>query len=190
MLRVKSVWTGFTGSPGFTNFYFGYTSDLTGANSAVTATQQFWDQVHTALPAGVAVQASQEVEVVDPANGDLLSTITATAASPSWVGTVAGPYAAPVGAVINWKTSAIHSGRRVRGRVFLVPLGGDRFQSDGTLLDATRTQLLSAGNNLATGALSVWARPKGPPPVVAGAEYDVNGVSVPDKACILRSRRD
>lgn len=191
MLHVTMNWTGFPGAPGFSNFYFQNTSDLTGANSAVTKVQQFADALHFFLPANVTLQASTEVEDIDPANGDLLGVITATAASPAWTGTDTGIYAAPAGACINWLTAGVHRGRRVRGRTFIVPLGGDQYQADGSLLDATRTGLLAAGNAFVTGgALAVWARPYGPPPVVAGGVYDVNAVSVNDKVSVLRSRRD
>lgn len=191
ILHVTMNWSGFPGAPGFSNFYFANTADLTGANSAVTKVQQFADALHFYLPANVTLQASTEVEVIDEENGDLVDVITATASSPAWVGTDTGIYAAPAGAVINFKTAGVHSGRRVRGRVFIVPLGGDQYQSDGSLLDATRTGLAAAGNAFITGgALGVWARPKGPPPVVAGKLYDALTASVADKVSILRSRRD
>lgn len=190
MLHVTVNWTGFSGAPGFTNFYFGNTSDVTGANSAVTTSQAFLDAIHFYLPVGVNVQASTEVEVVDPANGDLLDVITATASSPVWAGQMTGAYAAPTGGIVNWRTAGVHRARRVRGRTYLVPLGGDAYQSDGTLLDSVRTGIVTATAGMVSSPFGIWARPFGPPPVVAGALYDVISASVPDKACVLTSRRD
>jgi hypothetical protein len=190
MLRVKSTWTGFTGSPGYTNLYFGNTSDVTGANSAVSVASDLWDRLHTFFPTGVTVQASQEVEDVDPANGDLLGAFTATASSPAWVGTSPGGYSAASGAVINWRTAGIHRGHRVRGRTFLVPLGATCYQTDGTIIDAIRASMITALTPAVASPLGVWARPFGPPPVVAGAFFDVISASIPDKSAVLRSRRD
>lgn len=191
MLRTQMLWTGFPGAPGYTNMFWNTTSDLAGANLVVTQGQQFADAIHFLLPANVTVQVSQEVQDVDPATGNLLGIITATAASPAWVGTDTGLYAAPAGACISWKTAGIHPGvnrpGKVRGRTFIVPLGGDQYDASGTLLDAARTTLQAATTQLVANRLGIWARPK---PLVPGALYDVTAASVADKVAILRSRRD
>jgi hypothetical protein len=73
----------------------------------------------------------------------------------------------------------------VRGKTFIVPMCANTFEPNGTLAALWVTNLTTFGNNLAaaTADLSVWSRKQ-------GALASVSTVSVPDKAAVLRSRRD
>lgn len=190
MLHTVINWTGFPGAPGFTNLYWPGPFNQVNIDSSVQATSNFCDALHFFTPSDVTMQASLTVEEIDPANGDLLNVGTSVVSAPGWVGAIAGGYPAPCGAVINWRTASLHRARRVRGRTFIVPLGGTQYDSAGSLIAGAVTGIQAAGTALVTAGLGVWARPKGPPPVVAGAFYDVVAASVPDKSCVLRSRRD
>lgn len=187
MLHATIDWTGFPGAPGFTNLYFlgGLTqSEVDAVNGYL---QTFTDNLHFFVPSNVTLQARQQVEEIDPGAGTLLGVLNSTTAPSAWTGAVTGLYSAPSGAVINWQTPGIHAGRRVRGRTFVVPLGGTQYDSSGTLLAGAVTGINAAATALNASTLGVWARPR---PGVPGAIYNTTGNSVPDKACVLRSRRD
>ena len=190
MIHTTLNWTGFPGAPGFTNFYWNLSGSQVNADSAVQATSNFADAIHFALPSNTSVQASLTAEEIDPANGDLLNSYTAVVTAPAWVGAISGLYSAPSGGIINWKTAGIHRAHRVRGRSFIVPLGGTEYDSAGSLTAGAISTLQGAATAMITAGLAVWARPKGPPPVQAGGVYAVTSAVVPDKACVLRSRRD
>lgn len=190
MIHTTLNWFGGSGLPGFSNFYFNLTPSQVNADSAVQATSNFADAIHFYLPSGVSTQASLTAESIDPANGDLLASYTAVVTAPIWAGSITGPYSAAAGAVINWRTAGIHRGHRVRGRTFIVPAGDTVFTNGGVVASGAQAALTTAGQAMVTAGLGVWARPKGPPPVVAGAIYAATAASVPTKGAILRSRRD
>ena len=202
MLKVKARWSGFQGSPGWTNFYFrdaaeGFFSQ-TQANDAVAKVNTFFVAAKPLLTSAVTITIQTDVEVVDDADGTLDSVFNVTAPA-AIVGTNAvATFSGPTGAVITWRTSSVHNSRRVRGRTFLVPTSTACFQNDGTLDNTHRTNLTTAATALADQAgspdLVIWARPKKDPVTKAitspGASFNVTGVTVPDLAAVLRSRRD
>jgi hypothetical protein len=91
--------------------------------------------------------------------------------------------------------------RRVRGRTFIVPIGGASLAGDGTL-DATKQgNIQSAANTLvasaaATVQLVIWSRPFPGDPnnggsfARDGSSHPVKSALVRDKVAMLRSRRD
>lgn len=198
MLKVKTRWSGFTGSPGWTNFYLrddaqGFLSQEQ-ADAAVARVRTFWQAIADKFPAAVSLQIQSDVEVIDDATGEMQSVFTSTA-PPAIVGTNGiATFSGPTGAVINWRTAGVRNGRRVRGRTFLVPTSTACFQNDGTLENAHRTVIQTAADAFASLSgtapdLGVWARPttKG---ASDGAWYRVANATVPDLAAVLRSRRD
>lgn len=194
MLRVVAQWSGFTGAPGFSNFYFaGPGETAAAAQAAANDVRTFFAALINDLPAGVTITVSPIVAVINPGDGVLSDEITVATAPASVVGTGAGAYAAPVGAVVNWRTSTVVAGRRLRGRTFLVPLQGGSFQTDGTLATGALGIIRGAAATLATvntGApieLVVWHRPVNN---AGGSTAVVTSSFVPDKAAVLRSRRD
>lgn len=192
MLRVQSVWTGFSGAPGYTDHYFPVTDPpsaaLTGARANVFA---FWNAIKQFLPTVVTITVDTDVDQVNSADGSLTQ-ILAGAGTLTVQGTSSGTrYAAPTGASVTWNTGAVYHGHRVVGRTFIVPVTTDNFAGDGTLDVDILTGIGSAAAALANPTdgpgLVVWSRPgtKGP-----GAFFDVVSARVPDQAAILRSRRD
>ena len=116
-------------------------------------------------------------------------------------------YNAAGGAMIKWLTTGIVRGHRVRGRTFLVPLGGDLYQADGTLNDGVAASILLNAGNLVTAlstSMFVWSRPRKATPqwtdvrghvhparlASVGEVFPIIAASVPDKSVVLRSRRD
>lgn len=201
VLRVKSRWSGFSGAPGYTLLHF---RDFTGtapdngdptaaqATAAVARTKTFFEAIRSTLPNSVSIQVESEVEVIEDTTGQLTNTFAATPVTVT-VGSGGTDFAGPIGAVINWRTTAVRNGRRVRGRTFLVPLRGLSFDATGALGATSRTTLVNAATALAdtTGSpdLGVLARPSSTG-ATDGQWHPVSGASVPSMAAVLRSRRD
>lgn len=193
--RVRVTWTGFTGAPGISTFYC---MDAAALRAPLGA---FFNDLRVALPTTVTNQIQATGDTLDEATGEITSA-WATAPSATTQGTDAAAYPAPAGAVIEWFTGGVVHSHRVRGRTFLVPGGGSIYQADGTLLDGPRTVITDAASAFVaatTGNLVVWARPfKGRAatatrpaiPARQGSRHQVLSSSVPDKAVVLRSRRD
>lgn len=205
--RMRLNWTGFTGAPGYSNFYFRDFSegDLTQAmvNGFGSRLESLISTIQTRLPSTVTIQIDPTIDVVDVPTGNLTRSLSYTPLA-ARVGQATGNYSAATGGVINWNTAGVHNGRRVRGRTFLVPYGGSALGPNGTLDDTLRTSLIGAINTFigvdATkpGVLGVYARPvkagtnpDGTPRAASeGAWYSVTSFTHPDKVAVLRSRRD
>ena len=200
MLKVKARWHGFTGSPGYSNFFFREWSDGSWAPTTAEATaaagkvRTFFDAVKGIFPPVVNIQVESDVEIIEDTNGSLVNVLTA-ATQTGVVGTnVNTGYSAPTGAVVNWLTGGVRNGRRVRGRTFLVPISAGAFETNGSLGNSWITTIQTAGNAMmaadpAAPDFGVYSRPsvKG---ATDGAFQIATGTRVPDMAAVLRSRRD
>lgn len=191
MLKVTAQWSGFTGAPGYSTFYFA------GGGGLISDAQQVADRVRGAFdtvkgifPGSVKVAISPEVSVVDAATGvaSAIRTITPGAVV---AGSGTGNYSAASGAVVTWRTSDLRFGRRILGRTFLVPLAQGAYDADGTLSAPGMVNL----NNFATALrgvdfdseFGIWSRPRNGS---GGVFASVDGHTVRDKVAVLRSRRD
>lgn len=182
--RHRTTWTGFVGGPGVTTLYW---SDGTGPN--LTAWNAFLTAIVGRFPTVVTWQSQNSGDRLDEATGAIVGSWSGTAQS-AVVGTGAGSYSAPVGSVVNWRTAGIVGGKRVRGRSFLVPMAGAAYDSDGTIAAAALTTLRTALATFVTAAaadLRVWHRPVDG---AGGSQHVVTAADIPDKAAVLRSRRD
>lgn len=196
ILRVTINWTGFVGAPGYTNLYFrDFTAgavDQAMADGAVAKTDVWVNAWLSSLPTTVTIGVDPTVEVIEETNGELQGFFTTVPEAPS-IATAIGAYSAASGACVNWYTNGVRNGRRIRGRSFMVPLGGAGLQSDGTIDQTKLTALRTATNTFisATGSgdLGVWSRPT-PGEPDGGVWYVVTSATIPDKVAVLRSRRD
>lgn len=191
MLKITARWGGFTGAPGYSNFYFASGGGL------ISDAQQVADRVGdalesliTELPDGVTLSIEPEVEIVDSDTG--LTTDFQTITPPGIPqGQGGDSYAGPVGAVVNWRTNDLRFGRRIRGRTFIVPLSSGSFDTDGTLSASARMRVQDFAEALIGGDLDsefgVWSRPRNG---AGGVFATATSFSVPDMAAVLRSRRD
>lgn len=199
MLKVKTRWSGFTGSPGWTNFFF---RDFSGtgeptqpqAVAAVGRVNTFFQAIKDKFPASVTLTIQSDVEVIEETDGKMQSVFSVTAPAAIVGSNSIATFSGASGAVVNWRTNGVRNGRRVGGRTFLVPTSTALYQNDGTLDTAHRTGLQTAADALANGTtespdLGVWARPssKG---ATDGVWWAVSAATVPDLAAVLRSRRD
>jgi len=196
LYRAKMTWTGFVGSPGYTNMYFLDPDPISASGLEQTAVRlhNFWDAIDGYLPSSVRINLPTVLEEVATATGELL------AEHPFEPGTViagsgTASFASPAGACINWNTAGLINGRRIRGRTFIVPMHDGGYQSDGTLADAARTAIANAANTYANAGPglgidgAIWHRPSGPG-ASDGAAAGITSATVRDRVAILRSRRD
>ena len=188
IIKLTAKWDGFLGAPGYSNFYFLKTG-LTNVQAAADAVQTFFDAIKAHIPSGVTIQVQSEVTTYVAETGALVS-LDAVGTIPAPVtGSATGAFSGVSGGVINWLTTQSMGTRLLRGKTFLVPLGNNAYEANGTLSAAAMTTIKGAAENLrlAIGAdLAVWHRPKAG---AGGLAVKVVGTRIPDMAAILRSRR-
>lgn len=200
MLRVKLRWTGFQGAPGYSIFHFrdfgapgGWEPGPTEAAACVDRVKTFAQALNGVLPNGLTLTTLGDVEEIEDTNGQLVDIHSVAQPTPMVSNVTAGPYAAPVGAVINWRTGTVRKGRRIRGRTFLVPLIGACFENNGTLIASALTTINAASTTFIADAvapdLGVYARPSAPG-ATDGQWAPISSFNVPDMGAVLRSRRD
>lgn len=196
MAKIVINWTGFTGAPGYTNLYFRDFDtgemDQTTVDGAVSKVDTWIGFVLSRLPNTVTLRVNPVIEIVEETTGALTRFMNATTlAARTGVGT--GNYSASSGACVNWYTNVVRNGRRIRGRTFLVPFAGNSLGPDGTLDNTGLTNLTTNTAALIAAAgdgdLGVWARPTAPG-ASDGVWAVVTSFTIPDKAAVLRSRRD
>lgn len=187
--RVRAQFTGFAGAPGVSTFYC---LDPVGF---VPLLRAYLQNSAGRIPANVDIQVQNSGDVIDSVSGVLGATWTVAPVLPIY-GAGTGVWASPVGSVVNWLTGSVVDGRRLRGKTFMVPLVASVFDLTGslnaTVLATMRTEaadfVVAAANNFV-----VWHRPRPATalkPYRSGGHAIVTSSVVPDKACILRSRRD
>jgi hypothetical protein len=191
IFRVTAEWTGFSGAPGYSVLHFNAVEETTdAAQLAADAVGTFFRSIEDYLGAGVQVRIGGAVDIIDEASGELLTMLNVTPPAAASSGVSTG-YSAVSGAVVHWITNSVRNGRRVRGKNFIVPLSGSSYDSTGTLTPTVLLQLQGAADALVGAApgLVVWARPSATG-ATDGLSADVTTARVPDKAAVLRSRRD
>jgi hypothetical protein len=198
--HVTWEWDGIEGAPGFTNlFYASSTGDAPEALAAVTKSKLLFFNLLGMLPSGCSIAPVTDVRLVDDATGDLLNIFTVTGVT-GVTGSGSSTYAGPVGGCIDWLTTTVHGGRRMQGRTFVVPMASSQYENNGTLVSGAVAAMATAAETMRTASgptFGVWGRPRAAkplatPPVTARAGLWGPAVSsrVPDKAVVLRSRRD
>lgn len=193
LYRFTVRWSGFVGAPGYTNLHFLNPEEPTLAirDTTVSRVRTFFEAIKGELPNVVTLTYPTEFEELDTATGELLQTLDITPVAVT-AGSAAGDYSAPSGACINWSTSQVVNGRRLRGRTFIVPMIATAYDLDGSLDNTRRTAMQTAANTLCSFqdnlVLAVWHRPTGGGS--DGVAAQVSSASITDKAAILTSRRD
>jgi len=204
LYRVRTTWSYTPGGPGYTNMYFGTTDPLaSGAQTAVNDVQAFWNAIKSYIPSAVSLQVDPSVIMVEDVTSEQTGDISVGTPPAAIQGTGGGAWAAPAGATAQWTTASYLYGRRVKGRTYLVPLTAGAFQSDGTILDTTKTALNAAAAALVAGASNfvVYTRERQAKSAAEsptgkeityrpGASSMVVSGSVADRVAVLRSRRD
>ena len=162
------------------------------SQGAVTAVRAFWNTLSQMIPLGVKIDVDPVVAQLDEATGQQNDEFVVGTPPAQVVGGGTADRAAPAGLCVNWKTSTFVSGRRLRGRTFVVPLMSGAYESDGTIkatyLTAARdaAAALLANGATSTSVFVVWHRPIGG---AGGSSGTVTGASVNDRVAVLTSRR-
>lgn len=184
--RMRVHWTGFSGAPGVNTLWF----DDTSPADPAPAMRTFFEAIKAHLAQGVTIAYDNTGDLVSDATGAITGSWSGTAAA-NTSSTGAGVYAAPVGACVTMRTASIINRRRLIGKMFLVPLDADSFDTTGRL---NSTALSDINNAMATflasapgGAWSVWHRPKNGS---GGSSSHVISAKATDLPATLRSRRD
>ena len=189
--RVTAQWSGFTGAPGYSNFYFLAGVGTPDQDQETSRVHGFFSDLTTILPSQVSIQVDSTVEVVDEVTGTLEDYVEAEPLPPVTSSGSDSSYAGPAGMVVNWLTNTVNNGRRVRGRTFLVPINSNLFEADGTIGSGSLQIVRDAANDFIqdewNSSLCVWSRPRNG---AGGLAAPVTGSRVPDLAAVLRSRRD
>lgn len=181
--RYRVGWTGFTGSPGVSTFYFFGAVDPAGSLHAM------FDAIKARFPNTVTWSFPAQGDTIDDSTGQLNGSFSSAGAA-SVTGTDAGVYSAPSGAVIRWSTGTIIGGRRVSGHTFLVPLAGSAYQGDGTISTTPLGDIQTAVNTwLGTTAGLAQVIFRRPGSTGGAGHVAVTSAVVPDEAVVLRSRR-
>lgn len=176
--QLRVSWEGLPGLPGVSTFYYSTADALTLAD-----TRAFFESLKAFFPPGLTIRYPNGGMKVDSSTGHPTGTWVGTQPAPT-TGTGTGGYAAPTGAVVNWNSELFIAGRQLRGKTFIVPLAGNCYDTDGSLSSGVKNALEAAANllRITPAIMTVWSRKM-------GTTAPVRSVRVPDKACVLRTRR-
>lgn len=184
--RVRVVWSGFTGGPGVSTFYFA--AGTVPGGSLRTLFTDFQNHI----PTGITISFPVVGDQLESTTGVIAGSWTAGPTSDVAGLAASAPYSGVSGMCIDWLTSSVVGGRRPMGRTFFVPLANTVYQTNGSILDSFLVTARAAAATFVTAMGSnfvVYSRPNA---ALArpGAASAVVGSKVPDKAVVLRSRRD
>jgi hypothetical protein len=191
--RYRVNWNGVSG-PAVSTFYGqpgGSVSDLT------PALKTFFSSLGPlCIPSGISISFNTQVDQIDEFTGMLTGTRNVPQQS-GVTGAAGTAFSMPSGLLVQWITGAVHLGKRVVGRTFLVPAAGVE-AAGGLPASGSRTAIAAAAATFVTStslSFGVWSRPFVPGigsdhPAHAGQAFTVTGAAVPNKFVVLRSRRD
>jgi hypothetical protein len=156
----------------------------------------------TQLPSSVHIAPLTDVRLIEDTTGNLINIYTVTGL-PGYQGSGGTTgYSGPSGGCIDWLTGVIHGKHLMVGRTFVVPMVQGAYENNGTLTTGAVTALANAAEAMRTNnpnvPFGVWGRPRAAStrpdgtvvPALAGHFANAISSRVPDKAVVLRSRRD
>lgn len=199
--RYTYLLSNFTGAPGYSSLY----SDGTNLDEGFVKT--FWGSIADLFPQGTTITYPDHYDAIDDTTGTVLTSGIALAESPTVSQQSATAYAGMAGALIEWHCGVARvAGRRVRGKMFLVPLVGSNFTNDGHVVPDVVARIQAAATALLTSVaphLVIWSRPyagrgaivrTGRPTLPAkaarlGSSYPIVQASTNNIQATLRSRR-
>lgn len=191
--KIVCAWTGFTGAPGYTALYFSAAQGPVMQPKVVT----FWQSVASFLPTGVQVNVPTTGATLDETNGQQVG-VWSGGAPGAVPGTGGSSYSSVSGGLIRLDTGQFRRSRKVRGRVFIVPLYASAYATNGVIVQSVANSIKAAADalNSTNGQWVVWHRPlmdytvKPPTLKVPGEHFAITSTTVPTKVTYLSSRRD
>jgi hypothetical protein len=196
--EVQVVIQGDIGGRGISRWRFlpslaGTAPSIADVNAAGAAVRAFYAAA-AFLPTGVSAQVQAAVPFFDVGSALVQGSVSMTTVPNVVSGSLAGNYAAGMGARVNWKTATISGRRLIKGATFVIPMASAEYTSGGALSSTAQTALINAANayiaamNTAGTTPVVWHRPpKGT--TAGGLVGPINAVAVPSTPAGLRSRR-
>jgi hypothetical protein len=186
------LWQGaLNGMPGYSKFRF--IGEISGSQlqSAATNLTTFLNAWKAWIPSALTLTI-QPTATTHADDGTLSGEVVIPTPPAPIAMTGAGVVMAASGAMVRWQTGAINGGHKVEGRTYFVPAIANLGQSDGTIVDATRTTLAAAATAFATSTPSPAVNSRANPakPARGNATYAIISATIPDKQVIMRSRRD
>lgn len=183
MYRVRTVFGGVAGSPWYSNLFFD-DQDAGGAEGAVQAVADFWEDLRPDIRSGLSWTVEGDVAIISPGTGEMEGVFPVGAVTGSGMGPEELLPTATQG-LLRLRTGAYVGGREVRGRVN-VPGLTEAASSSGVPIPTFIGRLSSAGANLVDhpdATLMVYSRKN------FIASPVVSATAAPYWA-VLRSRRD
>lgn len=186
-MPVEITWTQASGSPGANIWHVrttGSVGDSGEAQGLSDIVRDFYTAIQGFFPSPVNISFNGEFQGVGDDTGS--SAIT----TPWGIDGTADPeFLPPANCLLAaWGTSG--GGRSGRGRTFIGPLGTGNAEDNGTPVEAARSELLAAMEDLiessdsfANGAVGIYSRTQ-------DVFRDVVSAKVPNYFAVLRSRRD
>lgn len=169
--RIRVGWSGFAGSPGISTFY---------ANTGPTLVpllRTFFEAFPTDFPNTVRISVPTSGDTLESTTGALLGVWSGGTGGVT-AGQSTANYSAVTGALLQWGTATILSGRRLKGHTFLVPFRGDAYDTSGRVADNIKANIDTNAAALvasAAGNMLVWQRPR----VARPSFVDRKGVTHP-----------
>jgi hypothetical protein len=178
--KLEVVWNGTSGLPGVSVFYGPPAVDPTGD------VKEFFNAIKAIFPTGLTWTIPNGGDTVDEGSGVLTG---------GWTGANGGAvsasgglnHAAGCGGYVQWLTTTVTNGWRVKGRTFLAPLMNSAYDSSGTIENTYLATIQTAANALvAAGTVWVWHRPTAG---TGGNGCVMTAANVPDQVTSLKTRR-
>jgi len=199
--QVVWQWGGTTGGAGYTNLFYQATAGTgSEALAAVTKSRALFQAVAAYVPDRISMTPHTDVRLIEDSTGDLVNIFTVSGVTPVQGGSVGGGYAGASGGCIDWLTGVLHGKHLMVGRTFIVPAANALYESNGSLTSQALIDLANAGEGMRNAAgpvFGVWGRPRKATtvggitrPALTGLFAPAISSRVPDKAVVLRSRRD
>jgi hypothetical protein len=199
--QVTWKWAGGIGGAGYSNLYFAATAgDATEALAAATKSRLLFDGVKSLIASGITITLNGDVRLLEDTTGDLVTIMTVSGPAAVNGGGAGSTYPAASGGCVDWLTGVVHGKHLMVGRTFIVPMHSTAY-SAGKLASGAITTMGTAAEACRTAsgpALGVWGRPRAVftrpdgtvRPALTGAFASAISSRIPDKAVVLRSRRD
>lgn len=197
---VRTEWAGLSGGPGITQMAFDVTPpggfiDNETAEDMVNAVRSFWQGLVTHLPNEITLTVSPVVDSYVTSTGELVTSHQSPTSPAAVTGSNTNKYMMAAGYRINVLTAGISNNRRVKGAIFVVPVGSDVYNVTGQVDSFTVGQVNTAAVAFQTALAAinidfgVWSRPTSPGPSSDGEFHPTTGMVVSTKGAVLRGRR-
>jgi hypothetical protein len=179
--RVRIVWTGLPGLPGYSNLFF---SAALNPQDQIDLVRDAVIQLQPYIGGAVTASVDGTVTLTDTDTGQVTGVLAGTART--IVGSGSGDQLPPsVQGLVGFRTGVFRNGHEVRGRWNIPGMLETNSTGLGAPTSTVSLQLIAAGNILKNGA---------PPFVVYSPTHklaaEVAAVYTPTKWAVLKSRRD